>query len=75
MHTLAIEYHVCIWHVSPQLSFGDTCQIWKWFKYSNSYFGEIENVAYGETNKRGFSNLHPRSGNGLWAFWRKLMVI
>ena len=28
IHTLAIEYHVYIWQVSPQLSCGDTCQIW-----------------------------------------------
>ena len=26
-HTLYIEYHVCIWQVSPQLSCGGTCQI------------------------------------------------
>ena len=26
-HTLAIKYHVYIWQVSPQLSFGGTCQI------------------------------------------------
>ena len=26
-HTLAIEYHVYIWQVSPQLSCGGTCQI------------------------------------------------
>ena len=25
-HTLAIDYHVYIWRVSPQLSCGDTCQ-------------------------------------------------
>ena len=30
-HMLDIEYHVYIWQVSPQLSCGDTCQIWKWF--------------------------------------------
>ena len=26
-HTLAIEHHIYIWQVSPQLSCGDTCQI------------------------------------------------
>ena len=26
-HTLPIEYRVCIWQVSPQLSCGGTCQI------------------------------------------------
>ena len=30
--TLAIEYHVYIWQVSPQLSYGDTCQISMWFR-------------------------------------------
>ena len=32
IHSLAIEYHVYIWQVSPQLSCGDTCQIWMWLK-------------------------------------------
>ena len=31
-HTLAIEYHIYIWWVWPQLSFGDTWQISMWFK-------------------------------------------
>ena len=30
--TLAIEYNVYIWQVSPQLSCGDTCQIWMEFE-------------------------------------------
>ena len=34
-HTVSIEYHVYVWQVSPQLSCGDTCQIWMWFKVSN----------------------------------------
>ena len=58
-HTLYIEYHVYIWQVSPQLSCGDTCQIWKWFKESNRYFWKIENFANGEINERSFSNPHP----------------
>ena len=59
--TLAIEYHVYIWQVSPQLSCGDTCQIWMWFRESNRYFCKIENFAYGEINERSFSNPHPIS--------------
>ena len=59
-HKLAIEYRVYIWQVS-QLSCGDTCQIWMWFKESNRYFYKIENFAYGEINKRSFSNPHPSS--------------
>ena len=35
-HMLAIEYHVYIWLVSPQLSCGDTRQIWMWLNESNS---------------------------------------
>ena len=68
IHTLAIEYHVYIWQVSPQLSCGDTCQIWMWFKYSNRYFGEIENFAYREINKRSFSEPHP------WCWGLKIPV-
>ena len=48
---LAIEYHVYIWQVSPQLSCGDTCQNWMWFRESNRYF---------EISERSFSNPHPR---------------
>ena len=58
-HTLAIEYHVYIWQVSPQLSCGDTCQIWMWSKESNRYFCKIENFAYGEISERSFSNPTP----------------
>ena len=57
--TLAIEYHVYIWQVLPQLSCGDTCQIWMWFRESNRYFCKIENCAYGEISERSFSNPHP----------------
>ena len=56
---LAIEYHAHIWQVSPQLSCGDTCQRWMWFRESNRYFCKIENFAYGEISERSFSNPHP----------------
>ena len=62
-HTLAVKYRVYIWQVSPQLSCGDTCQIWMWFVESNIYFCKIEYFAYGEINERSFSNPHPR-----WCF-------
>ena len=58
-HTSAIEYHVYIWQVSPQLSCGDTCQIWVSFEESNMCFCQVENFAYGEINERSFSNPHP----------------
>ena len=58
---LTIEYRVYIWQVSPQLSCGDTCQIWMWFRESNRYFCQIENFAYGEISERSFSNPYPRT--------------
>ena len=56
---LAIEYHIHIWQVSPQLSCGDTCQIRMWCKESNRYTGRLENFAYREINERSFSNPTP----------------
>ena len=64
IQTLAIEYHVYIWQVSPQLSCDDTCQIWMWFRESNRYFCKIENFAYGEISERSFGNPHPRLYRG-----------
>ena len=58
---LAIEYRIYIWQVSPQLSCGDTCQIWMWFRESSRYFCKIENFAYGEISEQSFSNPHPWS--------------
>ena len=58
-HPFVLEYHVYIWQVSPQLSCGDSCQIWMWLKESNSHFCKIENFGYGEINERSFSNPHP----------------
>ena len=50
-HVSNIEYHVDIWQVLLQLSWGDTCQIWILLKESKWYFGKIENFADGEINK------------------------
>ena len=60
-HTLANEYHVYIRQVSPQLSCGDTCQIWMWCQECSMYFCHIKNFPYGEINERSFSTPHPRS--------------
>ena len=68
-HTLTVRYRVYIWQVSPQLSCGDTCQIWMWFEESNMYFCEIENFAYGEINERSFSNPHPWQGGHTHIPW------
>ena len=72
-YMLAIEYHVHIRQVSPQMSCGDTCQIRIWCKKSNRYFGRIENFADGEINEWSFSNPHPSycSENYL-VWWSKL---
>ena len=59
---LAIEHHVYIWQVSPQLGCGGTCQIWMWLREFNMYFWQTETFAYGEINERGFSNPTP------WAY-------
>ena len=40
--TLAIEYHVYISQVSPQLGCGGTCQIWKWLKNLTSTFARSD---------------------------------
>ena len=58
-HTLAIEYRVHIWQVSPQLRCGGTCQIWMWLKWSNRCIYKIEYSAYGEIKERSFNNPHP----------------
>ena len=68
-YMLAIEYHVHIWQVLPQLSCGDTCQIWMWFKYFKRYFCEIKNFAYGEIDERSFSNPQPWSVNSSPPGW------
>ena len=54
-----MECHVHIWQMSPQLSCGDICQIWMWFKNSNMCFCKIENVPNGKYNKWTLSNPHP----------------
>ena len=60
-NTLAFEYHVHIWQVSPQLSCGNIRQIWMWFKESKRYFCEIRYFRKGEISEWSFSNPHPRT--------------
>ena len=62
-HTLAIEYHIHISQVSPQLTSCEAMEIWMSFNESNRYFCKIQNFAYGEINDRSFINLHP------WSQW------
>ena len=58
VHTLVIEYHIHICQVSPQLNYGDTCQIWMLLKEFNRYICNIENFVYREINEWSFSDPH-----------------
>ena len=58
VHTLVIEYHIHICQVSPQLNYGDTCQIWMLLKEFNRYICNIGNFVYREINKWSFSDPH-----------------
>ena len=60
-HNLHTGYHIHIWQLSSQLSYGDICQISIWFKESKRPFYKIKNLLYGEINKCNFSKPHPRS--------------
>ena len=61
-HTLAIEYHVDIWHVPPQLSCGETYEIWIWIKWLSRCICKIKSCAYRKINELIFSNPHPWIG-------------
>ena len=65
-YMLAIEYHVHIWQVLPQLRCGNTCQICMWLKVCSRYFCDFENFAYGEIDERSFSNPRPLSFVRWW---------
>ena len=56
---LPIEYQVYIWHVSLQLSCGDTCQIWKWVKEHKRHFCKIQYFLNGGINERILINSQP----------------
>ena len=43
-HWLSIAYLIHIWQVSPQLSFGDVCQIQVWIKSFERHFWKIRNI-------------------------------
>ena len=42
MYLLDSLLRIHIWQVSPQLSCGDTCQIWMWYSIANMYFANAE---------------------------------
>ena len=54
-----VWYHIHIWQVSPQLSCGDTWQIWTWLEISDLYFCWIKISRNGEINEWSFNNPWP----------------
>ena len=50
-----------IWQVSPQLSCGDTCQIWTWFMEYNGCFYKIDIFPFGEKSTNGALVTPPRT--------------
>ena len=62
-YTLAMENHIYIWQVLPQLCCGGICQIWMWFKEFGRHFCKIKNFVYKKINEWSFCNFrntHPR---------------
>ena len=57
-HWLSNQYHIYIWLVTPQLSCGDTCQIWKWLKIITG-IAKLKGKLIGEMNDRSFCNRIP----------------
>ena len=52
--------HNHIWQVSPQLSCGDTCQIWVWYFIDNVCFESAENLGKKkQTEEIGLANPTP----------------
>ena len=55
--------HIHIWQVSPQLSCGNTCQIWTSYSIANMYFGDVQILGKKRNGGNRLSNPHPRSGH------------
>ena len=73
---MIVKTYVSYWishirQVLPQLSCGDTCQIWMWFKESNRYHCKINNFAYREIEKGALVTTTP----GLKAPWESYWMI
>ena len=66
LHSLNLIH---IWKVSPQLSCGDTCQIWTWYSIANMYFDDVEKL--GKLRKGGnrLSYLQPWAINDWYSSW------
>ena len=52
-------HHIHIWQVSPQLSCGNTCQIWTWYTIASMYFGDAEKLGKRRNGGNWLSNSNP----------------
>ena len=65
LQTQLLDYfnHIHIWHVPPQLSCGDTCQIWTWYSIANVSFGNSDKLGKQRNGGDWLSNPHPWSND------------
>ena len=72
---LPMECHIHTWQMSPQLSCGDICQIWMWFKNSNICICKKEKFLNGEINGVLVIPTHDQLPEDIWiehvwlSFW------
>ena len=59
--------------MSPQLSCGDTCQIWLWVEKFNLFCFNIMNIYKGEINHKSFSN--PQRSSLVSAAWVSIDMV
>ena len=57
-YTLAIEYDVYIWQVSPRVSCGDTCQIWLCFKDQKATFARSNTLLTEKLKSEALTQYH-----------------
>ena len=62
--------HIHICPVSPQLSCGNTCQIWTWCSIGNVCFGDIENKFKKWNAKNGWVTPTPGPWTLMWLSWQ-----
>ena len=68
-HNLYVSYIMFIFDkVFPQVSCGDICQIWTWFKGSNIYCCKIWHVTHGNISKQIINTLRLRQKGGHFAY-------
>ena len=54
--------HIRFWQMSPQLSCGDTCQIWTWYSIANDSFDISKNSENNGTEEIGLVTPTPEEG-------------